>query len=445
MARRNAISVTFYGGVNEIGGNKILLRDHDTNLLFDFGMSYSERRKFYAEPWLSPRDEVGLMEFGILPRLDGLYRFDTSPPSIDAVFISHAHGDHCAYISFLKREIPVYCGETAATIIQATAETRPRDFERDISGIRLRTFHTGSKIRIGSVEVLPCHVDHSVPGAYGFVAHTSEATVAYSGDLRMHGAKSEMTKDFVDMAAKANTDVLMAEGTNIMGADVSSEREVGLKVNSVVAGTPKLVLADFSYVDVDRFRTFHDVAKKNGRSLAISPRQAHVLAKLKREGKVPVPDIRSDGNVLIYRRSKKRYFEWEERILRGDNVREASDIRKIQSDVVLVSSFYDLKELVDIRPESGSNFILSISEPFNEEQEIEFERVKNWLDHFGMPMYHIHCSGHIMPNELRWLIGQVKPKELYTIHTEHPELYSKFVSGAWTIITPQRGFTYPLT
>ena len=30
-------SVSFYGGVNEIGGNKILLEDNDTRIFLDFG------------------------------------------------------------------------------------------------------------------------------------------------------------------------------------------------------------------------------------------------------------------------------------------------------------------------------------------------------------------------------------------------------------------------
>jgi hypothetical protein len=39
-------------------------------------MGFSERRKFYLEPWLSPKDERGLLEFGMLPEIDGVYKFD---------------------------------------------------------------------------------------------------------------------------------------------------------------------------------------------------------------------------------------------------------------------------------------------------------------------------------------------------------------------------------
>src|SRR3990172_10608371 len=109
---KNATSLTFYGGVDEIGGNKILLQDGDTRVFFDFGMSYSMKKQFYSPPFLSPKSEKSLQELGILPKLEGVYKFDDKPPEIDAVFISHGHLDHSAYLSFIKREIPVYCCET---------------------------------------------------------------------------------------------------------------------------------------------------------------------------------------------------------------------------------------------------------------------------------------------------------------------------------------------
>ena len=64
------------GGVGEIGGNKFLISDRDTRILLDFGVSYADRRRFYSEPLLSPRDEKELFEFGMLPKLEGLYKLD---------------------------------------------------------------------------------------------------------------------------------------------------------------------------------------------------------------------------------------------------------------------------------------------------------------------------------------------------------------------------------
>ena len=432
------------GGVGEIGGNKFLIRDGDTRILLDFGVSYADRRRFYSEPLLSPRDEKELFEFGMLPKLQGLYKFEESEPSIQGVFLSHSHGDHSACISFLNRKIPVYCGETTATIIRALYETRTKSLEADISGLRFETFRTGSKIRLGSIEVEPIHVDHSVPAAYGFIVHTAEGTLVYTGDLRVHGPKSRMTDDFIERARQAKADALLAEGTNLIGATLTTEAEVQSKISSVIQATSKLVLADFSNVDVDRFRTFYNVAKENGRTLAISLRQAHLLSKLAAEGRIDIPDVAHDENVVVYQRSKKRYYEWEKNVLSFQNVVEASDIKNMQSKTVLVSSASSFKELVDIRPEPGSCFILSISEPFNEEQEFEFERVVNWLDHFGLPMYHVHCSGHIMPDQLKSAIARISPKTVYPIHTDHPELYAKFISGVASVTVPQKNVTYPV-
>jgi ribonuclease J len=47
------ISLTFYGGVNEIGGNKVLLEDEGRRLLLDFGFPFKGHKLFYEE-YISP-------------------------------------------------------------------------------------------------------------------------------------------------------------------------------------------------------------------------------------------------------------------------------------------------------------------------------------------------------------------------------------------------------
>ena len=53
------LSLTFYGGVNEIGGNKILIEGDKTRLFLDFGMSFGMAGGFKSLPtkgltgWLS--------------------------------------------------------------------------------------------------------------------------------------------------------------------------------------------------------------------------------------------------------------------------------------------------------------------------------------------------------------------------------------------------------
>jgi len=47
-------SLTFYGRVNEIGGNKIRLWDQETRLFLDFGMSFSFANQYFDE-FMQPR------------------------------------------------------------------------------------------------------------------------------------------------------------------------------------------------------------------------------------------------------------------------------------------------------------------------------------------------------------------------------------------------------
>jgi len=71
-------SLTFYGGVDEIGGNKILLEDRDIRIFLDFGMSFSQSGRYFSE-FLNPRKCNGVLDFiktRLLPDLPGLYRLD---------------------------------------------------------------------------------------------------------------------------------------------------------------------------------------------------------------------------------------------------------------------------------------------------------------------------------------------------------------------------------
>lgn len=120
------VSLTVYDGASTIGGNKILLEDGDTSFFLDFGTSFSTRYQYFEE-FLTPRSRVGLLDLvhmGLLPPLRGIYRSDLenitgraweraqrSPQyrecHADAVLLSHAHMDHCGYISFLSPNIPI--------------------------------------------------------------------------------------------------------------------------------------------------------------------------------------------------------------------------------------------------------------------------------------------------------------------------------------------------
>jgi ribonuclease J len=435
---KNATTLTFYGGVNEIGGNKILLQDRDTRVFFDFGMSFAMKKQFYSPPFLSPKSEKSLQELGILPQIAGVYKFDQSPPEVDAVFISHGHLDHSAYLSFIKREIPVYCGETTQIILQALSEIRRADLEFSVADIEFKTFRTGKKIVVDNLEIEPFHVDHSVPGAYGFVIHTSNGAVVYTGDFRDHGAKPEMTRDFVENAKHAKPTAIVTEATNMTGATVSSEAEVEGKLDNIVSRADGIVLAEFGYSDVDRLNSFYHIAKKNSRCLAVSLKQAYLLDALRKDKGLRVPAL-DDEAVLIFRKSKKRFDKWENQLIEryeGQNkIFDVFGISKQQCKVVLAVSFYDFEELVSLQPAAGSCYVLSASEPFNEEMEIDYEKLINWLRHYGLPQYHVHVSGHMMPLQLKAALKEINAKKIFPVHTESADLFARFMRDLKSQVT----------
>src|SRR5437899_10717638 len=158
------VEITFYGGAGEIGGNMILICDRDSKIMFDFGMSLGERGRFFSEPFLSPRNESGLISLGIIPYVPGLDKGEGEVPA-DAVFLSHAHIDHSMSVSLLNCRIPVYCGETTKMILEALSEARPGGFENDLEGIQFKTLRTGDRVKMRQIEVKPVHVDHNMPGS----------------------------------------------------------------------------------------------------------------------------------------------------------------------------------------------------------------------------------------------------------------------------------------
>jgi ribonuclease J len=183
------VKLTFFGGVDEIGGNKILVEGKESSVFFDFGKSFTSGSEYFAN-WLAPREVNGLkdyFEFNLLPRMKGLYSKEQlactdlrhTEPLVDAIFLSHAHFDHVEHIRFLDPKIPVYLGEGTRFFLNAMEDTSSFCNYGDHD---YRTFRTGKKINIGDIKIEPIHVDHSIPSAYAFLIHTREGTIAYTGE-----------------------------------------------------------------------------------------------------------------------------------------------------------------------------------------------------------------------------------------------------------------------
>jgi ribonuclease J len=427
------VKMTAYGGANEIGGNKILLEDQGTRIYLDFGESFNFGKDFFYE-FLTPREVNGLevfFEFDLLPRLPAIYsrrmlaltELKHQKPDIDAVVISHGHSDHVGHLGFLDESIPVYIGHGAHRIIGLYADLYPSLFDIGQHD-NLRTFKSGEKLTIGSFEIEPVHVDHSIPGAYGFIINTSKGAIVYTGDFRLHGPRADMSAEFMKKAAEAKPYALICEGTR-MGAEPEhnyNEEEVEEKAGQIIAASKGLVLAYFSMANVDRFMGFYRAAVKHGRILVIDTRLAHILHNLR--PKIPViPDIMADKNIAIYFRLAKSgtfsamdYYLWERPFL--PRIITYREIARNQSKYLVHLGFNRLMELVYLRPKDA-DFIYSMSEHFYEGDDNEDEKRiwENWMRHFGIRFHKLHSSGHISKKDLATFISTVAPKILIPVHT----------------------------
>jgi ribonuclease J len=157
-------------------------------------------------------------------------------------------------------------------------------------------------------------------------------------------------------------------------------------------------------------------------------KMALLLTRLKDDIHLTVPDVLHDGNILVYKKRKKTgafdekdYYKWER-----PYVEKAVDHKFVhdkQSKLIFAIEPNNFTELIDIRPEPGGQYIYSMSEPHSELEQVDEIVQKNWLTHFGMGLSQIHASGHAPPEALERIIGDVQPKTLIPIHTEHPEKF----------------------
>jgi ribonuclease J len=473
--------LTFYGGVDEIGGNKILLEDKGTKIFLDFGMQMGKVNDYFAE-FLRPRNLSGLgdlFEFNLLPKIKGIYRKDFSQHmgygdhkqenAIDGVILSHAHVDHCAYIHYLRPDIPIYCSEPSYLIMKCFQDTggdeqyvtykanfqiyenkngkmsraKTKD-HRTESQRDIRIIKSKKEQKIDSISVEPIQIDHSLPGVYGFLIHTSEGDIGYTADIRFHGRRPKESQEFVDVCGSDNLDYMLCEGTRIDTNHTKTEFDVERKAKDIISKTKNLVTCTYPTRDLDRFLSFYNAAKDTGRQLVIDTKQAYLL-KLFQESSVHRNDFPSpmDNNLKVFvaRKSwgllgrekdsdvwtknliRQDYNKWERKFLDYTNMVDYADVSKHQRDYVFYCSDFQLLNLVDIRPKEHSSYIRSSTEPFDYEMALDQKRVKRWLTHFGLITKEdnwnpIHVSGHGTRNQIKDVIDGSNPHTLIPIHTQ---------------------------
>jgi ribonuclease J len=441
-------TVTFLGGVREIGGNKILIDDGGDRILFDFGRSFSTRYDDYFVNFLQPRSTSylkDLLEFDLLPHIPGVYAEEAlagtdlryEAPRVGAVFVSHPHMDHVQYLDLLDPKIPVHLGEVTRSVLGVMETTSPGF---GLGAAETRVFSDRKPVRVGGLEVVPFPVDHSVPGAYGFLVHTSEGCVVYTGDFRQHGPRASDTTEFLAAAARARPIALLTEGTRI-GPDPRrdlSEEQVRVRAGELLHRSPELALATCYPRDLDRLTSLYRAAQEAGRDFVVSFKTACLLSQMASHHLPDVPVPGTSPGLEVYLRPKKTYYKWERPFL--DSAIEANRVHRHGARYLLQLDLAQFPEMIDVRPPKGSPFLHSMSEPFSEE-DVDHDVMLRWLDHFGLDYHQLHASGHCSGPELIHLVRAMAPAAVFPIHTEHPEAFGP---AGRPVVLADVGATYRL-
>ncbi len=480
-------ALTFYGGVNEIGGNKILFDADGTRIVLDFGLSFAIAGRYFDE-YLQPRKCVALTDFfelGLLPELSGVYREDylrhmgrpAEERGVDALLLTHAHADHAQHIHFLRPDIPIYCTEATRTILNALETTGRTTFadlattcaaftfyttkrgtlarvsRRNPEYVRERAFHVMEpdvRATIGSVQVELVPVDHSLPGACGFIIYSEHGNLVYTGDIRFHGSNQVLSERFVAKAKAAHPRWLVTEGTRIEKTEQDSEAQVRTEITRLLATAKGPAFVEHPIRDLDRVRTIFEAARANGREFVISLKLAYLLDALGNLAPFPLDAVKIlipkkswgliDRQGLEWNLIAQDYEPWERAFLTRANALTCQELRAHPEHYVVSMNFWEITQLTDLQP-AEAIWIKSSCEPFCDEMELDEERKRHWLAHFGITEYHAHASGHASGPELQAMIAEIDPECVFPVHTEHPECFTTFCPN---VQLPECGKTYPL-
>lgn len=489
---RMPVKVTVFDGADCIGGNKVHLGFDGHGVLFDFGTNFNRMNQFYNE-FLQPRASRGLhdhLDMGLIPRVNW-YREDLVPDDVDlasapelpldALLISHAHIDHFGCAGFLDMDIPFVATPMTAALIKAMNDCGRGDQGAECAystkkclGIDRRTVVGGKGSYVGrnffltephtsgldefwvrskgktkelepgelggidslGLEIKAMEVDHSIYGATAYAVETEAGWIVYSGDIRLHGAYGDKTREFISAAKALSPAALIIEGTRASRDDAHfqlSEADVARNCRAASEDVDGIIIADFSARNFERLDAFLDIAQGTGRSLVVTVKDAYFLDAMRM-----VDGIDRMSKVLVYGELKSRGSKVKDSV--EEQIGHLVDPMEISMhpwEHILCFSSYDMGNLLDIRPKGG-RYIYSSSEAHSEDQVFDFVRLHRWISRFGMQVSGFregngnvtfesgyHASGHASADDLVNIVEAIDPELVIPVHTFKPEFFKE--------------------
>ncbi|HEY6152038.1 MAG TPA: ribonuclease J [Gaiellaceae bacterium] len=381
------------GGLGEVGKNMTVYEAEGEAVVVDAGLAF-------------PRDEHLGVDL-ILP--DFSYLTERERP-VRAVILTHGHEDHVGALPYLLRQTRVQ--EVWATRLTLGLIKSKLDEHGLMRAAELKEADPDAgRTQIGPFGVEFVRVAHSIPDAVAVLLDSPGGRILHTGDYKMdHTPVDGLRTDVGRLAELGNegVDLLLGDSTNAERPGVTgSERLVGEAFRQIIPRLEGRVLVASFASNVHRMQQAVDVAVDVGRKVCVVGRSMRKNVNIARNlGYMEVPD-----DVLIRPNDLEEYRPEDVLILCTGSQGEPLS--------ALVRIAYGDHPAVKV--EAGDTVIISAKPvPGNE---LRVHDAINQLARLGAEILHqeiapVHVSGHGNSEELRTMLGLVRPRGVMPVHGE---------------------------
>jgi ribonuclease J len=400
MGRPDELTFASLGGVGEIGMN-----------LSIYGLGNRHQRS-----WLAVDLGVSFGDEEHLPGIDTIMpdiRFlEQERNNLVGLVLTHAHEDHFGAIIDLwpRLKCPVYATKFSAALFEAKCAA-----ERNPPKIPITLVPSGGRIDLGpfNVEFIP--VAHSIPESHALAIHTSAGTVLHTGDWKIDptpitGVPTDERR--LRELGDAGVLALVGDSTNAVRDGRSpSEAEVAKTIAELVKAAKGRVAVTTFASNVARVRAVADAARISGREVVVVGRAMERVVQVARE------TGHLDG-VQNFRGADLYGHFPSDKVLAlctGSQGEPRAALSRIAND-----------DHPEVTLNRGDSVIFSSRTiPGNEKA---VGAIINGLISQGVEVitdrtHLVHVSGHPRRDELRDLIGWVRPQILIPVHGEALHLF----------------------
>ena len=391
-AEPKPIKVSFLGGLNEVGKNMTLFEYGEDMFLVDCGLAFPDQ------------DMLGVDL--VLPDFTYVER---NADRIRGIVITHGHEDHIGGLPYLLKvlNVPVYGTKLTIGLIQGKLREHGL-----LNSASLNVIKPGDVITLGGFTVEAIHVNHSIPDALGLAIRCEGGTIVHTGDFKID--TTPIDGGMMDLGRLAEIGqegvlCLMSDSTNAERPGFTeSERKVGESFETLFrkAGNNRIIVATFSS-NIHRVQQIMNVAASLGRKVALVGRSLENVVSISAElGYLNIPEgIVIDINMINRYPADKLVI-----ITTGSQGEPMSALTRM--------AFSDHRK-VEIHP---NDYVIISATPIPGNEKT-VNRVVNELMKLGADvvyekMYEVHVSGHACQEELKMIMGIVKPKYFIPVHGE---------------------------